>query len=656
MLRRGGGSVAEYNHSTNNPSSTSLLKNRNLSTTQPNHPSSSSTVATSSTSTTMTSDTHPHTTHSSSLPYRRILLLLGVIGALLFLTDMNTSSLSSFSSSSSSFFRASNAYFSFSSSNIPKIHDYSSETGMIETIDEDRDPTDRWDIESHLNDPYGTASSLRCFRDEAYNFPQHLTCIFFNLYIVQGKLRYLLPKGHDGTDIVMPQLLLGVPKWSENPWKKIIPLPLLHEEFIYLLQNLPKNKKSNGGRRSLFSEENINNISFSASNNIRRQLSNDETLSKLIKNGGPIYETPALIYQRLNPDNIYHHVWDDMLPVYTLLTEVYPQRMFMKYGAPSDVKIIFTDGHKRDGQNDDAWDSISTFPMEMYGEFLRGGVTYGRALEETTDTNNPQSSTTSSSSSSSSAIPTASPRIIQNSHNELEDGPLMVRVVAAGSRGRCTHRRHCTVDIHPNEVKRFKYHILKYYNIVSVIPKTPPRHSNPTKPKAIIIARTGRRLFKNVNDVAEVARELGYEPQIIGPFINVPLQEQLRQIANASLAVFLHGAELGNAWLGLPEGSCASVIFPYYFTDTISWWIGDKLGINIAPYYDMPNNPSDKRLSKALNTFDDALWIYHLDITVVPWLYRTSLWCASYPDYDPPPLRREKFIDELYYSNENKEL
>lgn len=605
----------------------------------------------------------PPNAGSGPLPYRRIILFMGVIVCLLFFTDIHStlpfSSTITYSSSGATLplTLSSNTitnYFSSSSSASSKRKvsiDTSLETGMIQTIDTDMDDTDVWNIEDHANDPYGTPSSVQCFRDQAYEKDQHVTCIFHNLYIIEGKLRYIIPVDENAETIIIPQLLLGVPKWADNPWKKIIPTTMLYEDFEQLLRQSQTNKQQR--RRNLQTITVEHNSSTEVKRRLAHQTMSDTTLRRRSSGSsssssssksqtnhprstveteytGPIYDTPGLIYQRLNPDNIYHHIWDDMLPVYTLLTEVYPQRMFAKYGSPAEVKIIFTDGHKRDGHNDDAWDSITTFPIEMYGEFLHGGVSYGRSMESTDSDRNP--------------------RIVQNTYDAVEDGPLMVRTIAAGTRGRCTHRRHCTVDIHPIEVKRFKNHVLKFYDIVSVIPKAPPRHINPTKPKAIIIARTGRRLFKNVEDVAVIAREIGYDAQIIGPFNKIPLQEQLRLIANASLAVFLHGAELGNAWLGLPEGSCASVIFPYYFTDTISWWVGSKLGINVAPYYDMPNAPSDKRLSKALNTFDDALWIYHLDITIVPWLYRTSLWCASYPDFEPPPLRSEKFVKEIQYS------
>jgi hypothetical protein len=408
--------------------------------------------------------------------------------------------------------------------------------------------SDPWGVERGASDPFGTPSSMTCFGEREPGTPPGAwsTCVFRNLYLSPGggPPVFLAPDGAGAADgaFVPPELLVGVPKFSKNPWVRVAPRVIRRSEF------------------------------------------DQQRAAAWGPAGGGVIGTPALIYDRLNPKNVYHHLWDDMATVFTLAREAFPDRFPAAPGTPGDVTLVFTDAHGQTGPNDAEWEAVSEYPFQEWTEFSR-----------------PQ-----------------------------EDF-IMLRALAVGGRGRCTHRRHCTVDLRADEVRAFKAHMLAFYRIVSVLPPTPT---------AILIAREGRRLLTNINDLADSVRRLGYDTRIVGPFTGVPLRDQLRAIANASLAVFLHGAELGNAWMGLPDGACASVIFPFAFTDTIAWWVARKVGLDIAPFHDMALSRDDPRLATPVTHYEQALTLYNHDVTVPMWSWEQSLWCALRPGFDDPPVDR----------------
>jgi hypothetical protein len=392
----------------------------------------------------------------------------------------------------------------------------------------------QWGVETGSHDIFGTDSSFECFGDARVD---SRTCVFRNLYIFNGRSHFVVdPSVTPPESVVFPTVHLGAPKFADNPWVSHVPRVITRAEL---------------------------QVAVSVASSSQRVT----------------LDTPVFLYQRLNPQNIYHHLWDDVMTAFTAMAEAYPARLRPGQG-PGDVQIVFTDGYPLAGSPaDDAWKALGT-----------ADVMNARALAT----------------------------------RGTEGTIVMVRALAAGSQGRCTHRRHCAVDMTPAQVKAYRNHLLAFYGIVTVLP---PR------PTAILIARAKRRMFVNIREIEGVVRSMGYETRVIGPFEGASLPEQLREIANASLAVFLHGAELGNAWMGLPEGACASVIFPFHFSDTISWWVADKLGIRVAPYFDVPSREGDPRLALPIEKEAESIRNYNMDITAVPWMLRNSMWCAKHHDF-----------------------
>jgi hypothetical protein len=85
-------------------------------------------------------------------------------------------------------------------------------------------------------------------------------------------------------------------------------------------------------------------------------------------------------------------------------------------------------------------------------------------------------------------------------------------------------------------------------------------------------------VLTNYDEIAQLLRVMGFEVREAGPFKGVPVREQFLAFANASLSVFVFGAELGPAWVGMPDGSCTAVLHPANIMDTLSYWVADKVG------------------------------------------------------------------------------
>ena len=193
------------------------------------------------------------------------------------------------------------------------------------------------------------------------------------------------------------------------------------------------------------------------------------------------------------------------------------------------------------------------------------------------------------------------------------------------------HRRHCTCSPLPAVLRNFKLHMLNFYGISSNERRIESKHIEGAnhKPTALLIVREGRRRILNPNDILALLSSMGYDARTTGPFVSMTLQEQLETISNSSLIVYLHGAEIGPVWLGMSEGACASLIFPFRFEDTLAWWAGEPLGLRIAPFFEAPVNEFDERLRLPQVTADDFIANYNRDVWVDTKRLRNTLWCAD---------------------------
>jgi hypothetical protein len=281
-----------------------------------------------------------------------------------------------------------------------------------------------------------------------------------------------------------------------------------------------------------------------------------------------IMDVPIFVYQRLNPYNIHHHLLDDMATVYTLLTHFHKINP-MSSGQPMDIQLAFLDdaesssgpgGPMSSTLYDKGWEAISNQPAHLYSTILR-----------------------------------------------TSEKPNMIRKLLVGTSGMCQHRNHCIVELPPGALLSFKHHLNAYFGIVSRLPSSPT---------ALVIRRRKDRLMQNYDAVKDGLISKGYNTQIAGPLSQYTLQEQLSVLSNASLYVFVSGAELGPVLMSAPIGASMCEIFPYLTADDIPFRYGIPLGIGIAVHEDAPEDPSDVRCVRQ-RLQQDYNALYHADVFYV---------------------------------------
>jgi len=207
-----------------------------------------------------------------------------------------------------------------------------------------------------------------------------------------------------------------------------------------------------------------------------------------------------------------------------------------------------------------------------------------------------------------------------------------------GTRGLCTHRRHCSNTLPAPPVRLFRAHLQALHGIVTALPP-------PGAPQtAVLVRRTGRRVLTNLDELVELMARMGYAARVVGPLKDMTVDEQYAAFANASLAVFVFGAELGPAWVGLPEGSCTAVLHPAGIMDTLSYWIADKVGLKVATVVENFKTREDPRLAPrgewagrekgglAFEQYSDVwLWLFNHDFRMDPKDLWRMVWCSNAP-------------------------
>ena len=414
---------------------------------------------------------------------------------------------------------------------------------------------------------FGAPSSVSCSGEA-----EHASCAFSNLYLVAGRLRFLLADtGGDGEDAasvagvaaaaVAPftDLALGAPLKVAQSWPDVRPIALTPKELQAALLEA-------SGLRDL-------------------------------------ERVPVFLFQRLQPQNVYHHVWDDAATLFALLNDWLPRALRRRVGRPLGVRFVFADAHGDTVPNREVWEALSSLPAQTWEVFLA---------------------------------------------ERPAGAVVMISRVFAGAAGRCVHRRHCVASPAPEVLLRFKSHLLAFLGVAGAAPhggaeaalaeKAPPTNAMRQRPDAVLVVRSGRRRVLNPGAVIALLERLGYSARTVGPLSALTLREQLQAVANSSLVVFAHGAELGSLWLGMRAGACAGVLLPFLFSESFAWWAGAPLGLRIAPFYDAPANRSDARLAfrdslpprkppRRTSDFEITL-LYQYDMLVDVERLERTLWCA----------------------------
>lgn len=411
---------------------------------------------------------------------------------------------------------------------------------------------------ARVTSAFGAPSRVSCT-----GAAERTSCAFSNLYLVAGRLRFLLAAGGgEGEDAassagaaaaaVAPfaDLALGVPLKVVQRWLDLVPVALTPKELQ----------------------------------------------SALLDAGGThdTERTPIFLFQRLQPHNVYHHLWDDAATLFALLNDWLPRSLRRHIGTPLSVRFVFADTYGGTVPNQEVWEALSSLTAQPWESFIA---------------------------------------------ERPAGAVIMLSRLYAGAAGRCVHKRHCVASPAPEVLLRFKHHMLKFLG-------DPTRRSQAAtpvvlvqqRPEAVLVIRTGRRRILNSGAVLSLLERLGYNAHAVGPFSGMTLRAQLEAVANSSLVVVAHGAELGPLWLGMREGACASILLPFLFSESFAWWAGAPLGLRLAPYWDAPANKSDERLAfrdslpprkppRQASEFEITV-LYHRDFLVDVERLGRTMWCA----------------------------
>jgi hypothetical protein len=124
--------------------------------------------------------------------------------------------------------------------------------------------------------------------------------------------------------------------------------------------------------------------------------------------------------------------------------------------------------------------------------------------------------------------------------------------------------------------------------------------------------------MQNYDFVKDGLTSRGFVTKVVGPLAKYSLQEQLSLLSNASLYVFVAGAELGPILYAMPIGSSMCEIFPYLTAEDVAFWYGKPLGLGITLHEDAPTDPSNYKCvmtKEQIGVFFTKL--YRADVLIV---------------------------------------
>lgn len=319
---------------------------------------------------------------------------------------------------------------------------------------------------------------------------------------------------------------------------------------------------------------------------------------------------PLLVFSRLNPKNIYHHLWDDQMFAHSVL-------------CPHVAALAYRGEGPGGGGGEEVFWGCSPGVVPPFALALVDS--FGSRDQEDW------------------AATVAKEVHVWPLQKQEEGGggntPLFrVGYTVMGTKGLCTHRRHCSNIMPPLQVQFFRRHLQALHGIVTHLP-TPG-----TPQTAVLIRRTGRRVLTNLDELVTLVEVMGFKAKVVGPLKDMTIDEQYQAFVNASLAIFVFGAELGPAWVGLPEGSCTAVLHPAGIMDTLSYWIADKVGLKVATVVENFKTPMDPRLAPrsewvgresaglSFEQYSDVwLYLFNHDFRMDPKDLWRMIWCANQP-------------------------
>jgi hypothetical protein len=269
----------------------------------------------------------------------------------------------------------------------------------------------------------------------------------------------------------------------------------------------------------------------------------------------------ALLWYRLNPGNLYHHLFEDMAPLWRLAC-----RAFGACLKPTDAHVIFLDD--RDTWNDSKleffsfWRWLTTeYPPTRVGDYKAGGS--------------------------------------RDSTKGTAGVALLLKTAWAGSECVCSHPYHCLTPFEDGYMYAFRNELLRRMGVVErKLPLFPLR--------VLFVQRRRARRILNMDALVDGFKQVGFDARQ-AMFEDLTSAEQASLFANHHIIVAVHGGVLGNL-LFARHNALYIDVRPAQFDHPLLGSIIKAVPELHACAVPLPIGPFDVRTMYKNFTFEDVVW------------------------------------------------
>lgn len=262
----------------------------------------------------------------------------------------------------------------------------------------------------------------------------------------------------------------------------------------------------------------------------------------------------GLAFGRLSPQNLYHTLFEDMIPAFDIISSSPELSSWLK-PAQSERRLLYFQEDKGHDISFRMWHLLF-------------------------------------------------PHIDQLSLNNVKKGASttkirFVRTLVAGSNASCAHYFHCSRGAYATDgiAVKFRQYVLSTVYLIE-------RTVSTLKPVVTIVQREGGRRIANLPEVYQAIKTVtGVEPRVVD-YGNLPITQQIALTMSTDVLVMVHGGALGHM-LFMAHGALLVDVYPYnypfQFHGLVNWVRASLESVHIS------HAPFDVTRSSDMQYTDGAL-------------------------------------------------
>eukprot|EP00668_Euglena_longa_P040641 GGOE01053513.1.p1 GENE.GGOE01053513.1~~GGOE01053513.1.p1 ORF type:complete len:608 (+),score=47.05 GGOE01053513.1:432-2255(+) len=242
------------------------------------------------------------------------------------------------------------------------------------------------------------------------------------------------------------------------------------------------------------------------------------------------FYTTGILFSRLAPENPYHTLFEEYLPIYEIIASVSELAHWLKPSSAKSKLLVLQDRFTPDKKHPDY-------------SFLFPDVQ----------------------------------RIVQNDPKVA----FRVNFLVAGTKASCVHPAHCSRGkfLTPDVGTHFRRHALRLLGLPTDRPTAAPRVTIVQRPAIRMITNVDELLSKVNGVLATLSTGTPVQNATVVDFSQLPVVRQVEIAANTDILILVHGGALGNVMF-LPPHAVVIDIYPYAFFAELHGYIMN--GIRIA--------------------------------------------------------------------------